>query len=218
MKKSLSFFLGVGLFVLGFFGLMVVNGEIESEAQTRTNVHTIDGKTLQSSVLELQKEAPAQSKNSEIEMKFKDESYSFSLGLQLFDFKNNVAYKDEQSTKDHLRLAMNYLNDLTMNGTDFSAAARLQNDSEWTEFVEDIASLKYNYFSKSEVLNDLNMAGALILQAERHYDEPSLRYLYEVIFDLDSSINGEADKFNVTRSFGKEEQFQEIYKYLQSKI
>lgn len=219
MKKTFAL-LFMGLLVL-VSGLTIVNEESKSEAKIRTNVYTRDGKSFWSSAGESQKEPPAQLKNSEIEAKFKDESYAFSLSLQYADFEKNVVYKDElaeQASKDHLQSASNYLNKLTKNGTDFTSSAWLQNDEEWTMFVKDIARLKYEDFANSEVINDLNIAGALILQAERYYDEPSLRYLYQVISDLNSGIRNESDKFNVTLSFGEEAQFQEIHKYLQSKI
>ncbi|MEH7353485.1 hypothetical protein V7150_07875 [Neobacillus drentensis] len=220
MKKTLPLILGVGLFGFGIFGLNGESGESKVEAKTRTNVYTVDGKNLFSSHLVQQIETPAttQKNNSENNANFKDESYSFSLDLEFVDFESNIEYKDEQAAKEHLQLVMNYLNDITKNGTDFSAAARLQNDSEWKKFVDNIANLKYNDFSRSEILNDLSIAGALILQVERHYDEPSLTFLYEVIYDLNSNVNGGESKFNVTRSFGNKENFPEVYKYLQSKI
>ena len=220
MKKTLPLILGVGLFSYGIFGLTVDSGESKVEAKTRTNVYTVDGKNLFSSHpnQRIKTQATTQINNSQNRPNFKDESYSFSLDLEFVDFESNVEYKDEQAAKEHLHLVMNYLNEITKNGTDFSSATRMQNDSEWKKFVDNIANLKYDDFSQSEILNDLSIAGALILQVERHYDEPSLTFLYEVIYDLNSNVNGGESKFNVTRSFGNKENFPEVYKYLQSKI
>jgi hypothetical protein len=94
----------------------------------------------------------------------------------------------------------------------------LQHDDKWMEFVENIARLKYEEFDNSQILNDLDVAGALMLQVEGHYDETSLVFLYQIISDLYSGINNEADKFGVASVFGKEERFQQIHNYLQSKV
>jgi hypothetical protein len=218
MKRTMTILLGAGLVVSGIFGVNVAKGEANIEPVTRSNVFTVDGKKLESSVIELQKETPQHLNNSAIETKFKDESYSFSLGLKFKDYKKNVAYKNEEMAKKRLQSVTDYLNRLTKNGTDFSEATWLQDDNEWTKFVEDVGRLKYEDFAESEALNDINVAGALILQAERYYDEPSLRYLNEVISDLNSGVNGGAVKFNVTRSFGNQVKSQEIHYYLKSKI
>jgi hypothetical protein len=218
VKRTMTILLGAGLVVSGVFGVNVASGEAKNQPVTRSNVFTVDGKNLQSSVIELQKETPQHLSNSAIETKFKDDSYSFSLGLQFNDYKKKVAFKNEEMTKQRLQSVTDYLNQLTKNGTDFSEAAWLQNDKEWTKFVEEVGRLKYEDFAESEAINDLNVAGALILQAERYYDEPSLRYLYEVISDLNSGVNGGAVKFNVTGSFGNQVNTQEIHDYLKSKI
>jgi hypothetical protein len=218
MKKTSLLLGAVGLIVTGILVINVSDGESEREAETNISKQSIDGKTDQTSSVESQKVTAIHLTNSAIETKFKDESYSFSLEPRFVHYEDNVSYKDEQVAKEHLQSASNYLNKLTKSGTNFSAAAWLQDDDEWTNFVEDIARLKYENFAESQVLNDLDVVGALILQAERHYDEPSLRYLYEIISDLNSGSKNEADKYGVTLSFGEEEQFQEVHKYLQSKI
>lgn len=204
----------MGVLVTGMIGFGIVN------AETRTNVQTVDGKAISSSIEKSQKEKPEFANHSAIENKFKDDSYSFALSLNYIDFENKVAYQDkkEAEAKERLRAVTKYLNDLTHNGTDFSAADRLQNDDDWTQFVEEVARLKYNDFDKSEILNDLNNIGALIFQAEGYYDEPSLKYLYEIVSDLNAGINGGKVDFNVSRAFGDEETEKTVYKYLQSKI
>ena len=89
---------------------------------------------------------------------------------------------------------------------------------DWETFVEDIARLKYDNFGKSEILNDLNNAGALILQAEVYDDQPSFQYLYKLISDLNAGIHDEHPSYGLSRAYGTEITNQTIYNHLLSKL
>ncbi|PRS16518.1 hypothetical protein C6W27_08950 [Bacillus paralicheniformis] len=213
MKRIIS--VAIGATIL-FAGVCVVYAEGD-ELTTRSNVKTTDNETLHSSNIPLQKTTPRHENRSEVVNKFRETAYSFSLGFDYVDFEEEISYKDEESAKERLQSVTNYLNTLTDNGKDFSAAENLQRNDEWKKFVEDVARLKYEDFDKSEILNDLNVAGALILQAEMHKDKPSLQYLYETINDLNSVVQGNSDKNGITRTFGNDS-FEEVQSYLKSKL
>lgn|SRR5699024_9269396 len=210
-KRALPIALGIGIVLTGIVGVHA------TEAGTRTNVKTTNNETLSSSTIPTQYKTPEYMNRSDIENQFREKSYSFALGLGYVDFEDKVAYKDEKAAKERLKTALNFLEDLTGGGNDFTAVEGLQFNDEWSKFIEDIAILKYEDLAESEILNDLNVAGALILQSEGHYDEPSLRYLYQVISDLNSGVNGESVKYEVTKAFG-DDSFEEIQQYLKSKI
>ncbi|MGR6115016.1 hypothetical protein ACTHHL_00305 [Aeribacillus composti] len=148
---------------------------------------------------------------------FKNDSYAFALSLQYVDYEDKVVFKNEQIAKQRLKNVQKYLDDLTDHGTSFHAVENLEINDKWQKLVEDVAYLKYYGFDESEILNDLNIAGALILQAENYYDKPSLSYLYQIFTDLNSAINGEKVKYNVTRTFSPESQFKRVSLYLASK-
>ncbi|WP_018933275.1 hypothetical protein [Gracilibacillus lacisalsi] len=213
MKRIISVAIGATILLAG---VCVVYAEGD-ELTTRSNVKTTDNETLQSSNIPLQKTTPRHENRSEVVNKFRETAYSFSLGFDYVDFEEEISYKDEETAKERLQSATNYLNTLTDNGKDFSAAENLQRNDEWKKFVKDVARLKYEDFDKSEILNDLNVAGALILQAEMHKDKPSLQYLYETINDLNSVVQGNSDKNENTRTFGNDA-FEEVQSYLKSKL
>jgi hypothetical protein len=213
LKRIISVAIGATILLAG---VCVVYAEGD-ELTTRSNVKTTDNETLQSSNIPLQKTTPRHENRSEVVNKFRETAYSFSLGFDYVDFEEEISYKDEETAKERLQSATNYLNTLTDNGKDFSAAENLQRNDEWKKFVKDVARLKYEDFDKSEILNDLNVAGALILQAEMHKDKPSLQYLYETINDLNSIVQGNSDKNEITRTFGNDS-FEEVQSYLKSKL
>ncbi|BBU40680.1 hypothetical protein APP_29720 [Aeribacillus pallidus] len=148
---------------------------------------------------------------------FKNDSYSFALSLKYVDYEDKVAFKNEQTAKQRLKNVQKFLDELTDHGTSFHAVNNLEINDKWHKFVKDVAYLKYYGFDESEILNDLNVAGALILQAENYYDKPSLNYLYQIFTDLNSAIHGEKVKYNVTRTFSQESQFKKVSLYLDSK-
>ncbi|TRM10348.1 hypothetical protein FH966_00660 [Lentibacillus cibarius] len=204
--------------VLLFTGAIAVYAEeSETNSTTRTNVVNVDNEVLQSSEFPSKYESPKHKERSYVVNKFRETSYSFSLGLNYVDFEKDIAYKNEEATKERLQSVKNYLDKLTDNGNDFSAVNGLQRNDEWKEFVEDVAHLKYSGFDKSEILNDLNVVGALILQAEMHKDEPSLEFLYKTISDLNSIVQGTSDEYKITRTFGNDS-FEEVQTYLKSKL
>ncbi|PHA62846.1 hypothetical protein [Bacillus wiedmannii] len=212
MKNKIAIAAMSGILVTSLVGL-------KAYADTRTNVQNPDG-SVSTSVSETQYGTSKEATQSEIENKFLNDSYKFSMGPKYIEFDHKVDYKagEESSAKEGLKNASDFLNELTKNGTDFSAVKSLQENEEWTKFVENISNLKYNVFEKSEVLNDLNNAGALILQAEGHYDEPSLQLLYKLVSELEAGVNGKSVDAELTRTFGKEVKNQIVYKHLQSKL
>ncbi|MCU5493498.1 hypothetical protein OCB70_14040 [Bacillus cereus] len=212
MKNKIAIVAMSGILVTSLVGL-------KAYANTRTSVQNPDGSAT-TSVSETQYGTSKFETQSEIENKFLDDSYKFSMGPKYVEFDHKVVYKtgEESSAKEGLKNASDFLNGLTKNGTDFSSVKSLQENEEWTKFVENISNLKYNVFEKSEVLNDLNNAGALILQAEGHYDEPSLQLLYKLVSELEAGINGESVDTDLTRAFGKEAKNQIVFKHLQSKL
>ncbi|BBO00318.1 MULTISPECIES: hypothetical protein [Sporolactobacillus] len=207
MKRIFSI---VSIISMVLFGLTVSSAN--GEGRTRTSVTTPDGKLL----------LPASESHDNLpqrtgkEHAYKDAWYSFSLTLDYPHYKNQVAYKDKSAAKQTLRRAKTYLDEVTVKGHDFSAASDLQRDPSWEKFGENLAKLQNRDFGESEILNDLNNAGALFLQVQRYDDEPSLRYLYEIISDLSRKLNGGSKFYGITRTYGNKSEA--IHSYLESKL
>lgn len=210
MKRILTYTIGFGIVASAFIG---VNS---TEAETRTSELDSKGVTISESSQPLLSVSPSSANRSDNENNYREKSYSFSLDPIFVNFDDDIVYKDEDFAKENVQHAFNILNDITDNGTDFSKVNGLYNNEDWAEFVEVMANLKYEGFEDSEILNDLNVAGALILQAEGHYDEPSFTYLYKVIADLHSGIEGEAVENKMTRTF-ENDSIDEVLDYMDTK-
>lgn len=215
MHKKFLYIFFTGVITIIFLGVIAISGKTETK--------NVPMNFLKDSVLATPEELASVAnlgKSSSLEDKFRTASYNFSLQPQYPQFQDKVIYQPEKEveTKERLQHVANYLETLTKHGTDFSEAKSLRNMGDWKTFVEDIARLKYDNFGKSEILNDLNNAGALILQAEVYDDQPSFQYLYKLISDLNAGIHDEQPSYGLSRTYGTEITDQTIYNHLLSKL
>ncbi|WZY01580.1 hypothetical protein NSQ26_05960 [Bacillus sp. FSL W7-1360] len=202
-------------------GMLLAVGCVATVALSITVVVNANAET-KSTVLEpklttmLEHEFDSTPSDESVEGKYKNDAYAFSLQPKYEKYELDVLFKDDQKDQavELLSNATEKLGDLTSEGTDFSAASTAQSDNDWKSIVLDLAELK-NVVEESNLVNDLNNAGALVLQVESHYDEPSLQLLYKLISDLNAAVNGEDTEYHLTMTFDDSEK---IVEHVKSKI